>query len=623
MNAVLRPSHQPVVEPRYVLPALAVLLVQIGLYLWMAGRGFEFTDEAYYLHNYLHWREFTGTVTFFGAYFELPFRMVGQNIAAMRVLSLALVIGSAAVLASQLLRFEFGGQAEAGSGRRLAWYIVAPVASAMLFFSFLTTLRAPSYNLLSIVTIALMTACVLRMLARTPVQRPVLLCFAYGLALGMCFLSKATTSVAVTLAHLAFFGALFRDWKAPWLLHGFLAIVAGFALNFIMLQIAFPQWLDALSEGIDLIRIRDGAYGPMYMFNSFRWDAQTALLSAGPWLLMAAVTLFALQRKIRNGSHSAVAMVALAAVAGVAISIVVAPQGKSWLLVVTASTCALWLTERWARREKDDRYDVQRDIALMLLLLFLPVAFSYGTNMSVLAHSMIAGLFAFCAIYLRLYRLADARLLKPAVLAACLLMMCLPSLMVQWRAWSDVAHTYRIATSMEQQDLPVKLAGMRGSVYVDPATKKALEDVQAMARDAGMRPGQYILDLTGDGPGLIYILGGKPLGSPWLLGGLPGSVASVEQVMMKVDAQKIRHAWVLVSVDNTRRIKDWQDMLARRIGAGTHRLAGEAMVWNPHSRSPNQPRRVNVQLWKPIAVDEGVRMMQSDTSHSPIASYIN
>lgn len=605
-----------------VLPALAALLAQVGLYLLMAGRGFEFTDESYYLHNYLHWREFTGTVTFFGAYFEWPFRMVGQDLAAMRMLSLALVMGSAAVLVSQLLRFEFGSQADAGNKGRRYWYVVAPLASSMLFFSFLTTLRAPSYNLLSIVTIALMTACMLRVLAVTPVRRPVLLCFAYGLALGTCFLSKATTSVLVTLAHLAFFGVLFRHWRAAWLWQGFAAIVVGFALNFLMLQIAFPQWLGSLFEGIDLIRVRDGTYGPMYMFNRFRWEFQTSLYAAGPWLAAAVVALFVLRRKIRSGSPIAVSTVALSAVTAIACSIIIAPQGKSWLLVVTASTCVLWLTERWASKRQGNRYEVRRDIALMLLLLFLPFAFSYGTNMSVLAHSIIAGLFAFCAIYIRLYRLSLALLLRPAVLAACLMIMCLPSLMVQWRAWSDVAYTYRSATSMEQQDLPIKLVPTDSTVYVDPMTRKALEDLQAMAREAGMRPGQDILDLTGDGPGLIYILGGKPLGSPWLLGGMPGSDASIEQVMTKVDAEKIRRAWVLVSVDNSRRMKDWQGMLARRIGSGTHRLAGNAMVWNPHSRSPNQPRQVNVQLWTPVAESSGFPSVQSSLHGSHIAHHI-
>ena len=44
----------------------------------MAPRGFDFTDESYYLLNYLYWRDLTATVSFFGAYFELPFRMLGK-----------------------------------------------------------------------------------------------------------------------------------------------------------------------------------------------------------------------------------------------------------------------------------------------------------------------------------------------------------------------------------------------------------------------------------------------------------------------------------------------------------------------------------------------------------------
>lgn len=604
MSTVPHPQHQRVIDPKFVLPALVILVTQVGLYIVMASRGFEFTDESYYLHNYLHWREFTGTVTFFGAYFEWPFRMLGESIAGMRLLSLVLVLASAAVLMLQLLRFAFLDHTGSAGRGRLACQVVAPVASAMLFFSFLTTLRAPSYNLLSIVTIALMTACVLRVLTPGPTPRPVLLCFAYGLALGVCFLSKATTSVLVTLAHLVFFCVLYRDWKAPWLLRGLVAIVAGFALNFLVLQLIFPQWLASLREGIELMRVRDGAYGPMYMFNGLRWEFQKQISVIGPWLAAAAVVLFILRGSIRRGSRTAVAAVALAATAAISFTIVAEHQGSNWLIVVTASAFALWLTERWADDGQTVRVGATRDIALLLLLLFLPVAFSYGTNMSVLGHSVIAGLFAFCAVYLWLYRLAYARLLTSSALALCLVLMCLPTLMLQWGAWTDVAYTYRIATPLKQQVMPVQPHAGSGVVHVDPVTRKAVEGLHAMAREAGMQPDQDVLDMTGDGPGLIYLLGANPLGSPWLLGGYAGSPASVERVMAKLDHEKIRHAWVLVSTDNPRRMKDWQGMLTRRIGSDTHQPAGAVTIFNPHGRDRDEPREVDVQLWKPRAANQ-------------------
>ena len=42
---------------RATLTVVILLLVQVGLYVWMAPRGFDFTDESYYFLNYLYWRD--------------------------------------------------------------------------------------------------------------------------------------------------------------------------------------------------------------------------------------------------------------------------------------------------------------------------------------------------------------------------------------------------------------------------------------------------------------------------------------------------------------------------------------------------------------------------------------
>jgi hypothetical protein len=251
---------------RWALPALIILLVQVALYIWMAPRGFEFTDESYYLHNFLHWREFTGTVTFFGAYFEWPFRAMGTSIAGIRILSLLLVLACGAVLMHQVLRFSLREQfaqteARGESVPHVWWYLVSPMASAMLYFGYFTTLRAPSYNLLSLCTMALATACLLRTLEQQEGGRasrvaPLL----YGAALGACFLSKATTSLLLVLAHGLFFFAVNRVWAWKRLLEIFFLILVGFAVNFVVLTVEFPGWLHSLREGIEIMRVR-GGYG--------------------------------------------------------------------------------------------------------------------------------------------------------------------------------------------------------------------------------------------------------------------------------------------------------------------------------------------------------------------------
>ena len=584
-----------------VLPALLVLALQAALYLWMAPRGFDFSDESYYLHNYLHWREFTGTVTFFGAYFEWPFRILRADIGSMRVLTLVLVLGSAAILMRQLMRFAFGNRIPTSGTLGAYWYAVVPMGTAMLFFGHLTTLRLPSYNVLCLASIAMMTVSMLSVIERRRDGGKVSgMAFLYGLTLGMCFLSKATTAVLVTMLHAVFFCSVNRDWNKKGLLRIVALVTLGFALNFAVLTLALPHWYAVLREGMVVAGLRDETYSFKTALISFRWQLQNQLTLQGPWMIGAVLILVIAGKKIAAAPRGIVSLLILALVLLAPYSHFYEQRSRIWLLAAAVVVGGLWLIEFFVRRGAAARYDERAELALMVLLLLSPLAFSFGTNMPVLSHSAIAALFAYAAICLRLYRLADAGVLTAPVMTIALAALCLPALMVQYRALTDVRHTYRQAAPLMSQNMPTVLGTNGSLVHVDSLTNASLENMKKAARQAGMPAGQDVLDLTGDGPGVTYVIGARPVGSPWMLGGYPGSEASIERVVQKVDAGRIRNAWLLTSIDNRLRVRDWRGLLERRIGRDTHQLAASIAILNPYWGSKGAPPTVNLQLWKPV-----------------------
>jgi hypothetical protein len=586
---------------RWVFPSLLVLLVQVALYLWMAPRGFDFTDESYYFHNYLHWREFTGTVTFFGAYFEWPFRAMGMSIAGIRILSLLLVLASGALLMHQVLRFSMRAQSDQGGLRLFGWYLIGPMASAMMYFGYLTTLRAPSYNLATLCAMVVSTACLLRTLAqqergRSSYVAPLL----YGVALGACLLSKATTSLILALAHVLFFLAVNRYWSWRRLLEIVLLVSAGFAINLLVLTAEFPGWLHSLREGIQIIGTR-ADYGMAAMLRDLSWELQRALIRAGPWLLMLALLLALFRRRLAVAPRHVLSLLTLVLAGSNAAIIASNHQGKLWLFVMAATAIALWSLELLARPARAITRADRSELALMALLFFLPLVFSFGTNMPVLGHSVIASVFAYCAVYLRLYRLNHIGLVSRGALAASVCLLCVPALMVQVWALTDVRYTYRQLVPLGEQDIPVALGAHATVLRVDPTTRTTLQEIAAMAARAGLQPGEHLLDFSGDGPGIIYALGANPLGTAWMIGGYPGSSAAAERVVAKLDQASIRRAWLLTSTNNPRRIEGWEPILARRIGARSHQLTASISVASPYSWDPAAAKTLNVQLWKPAA----------------------
>ena len=603
MSPVLPTNNVALPDGRWALPPILLLLAQIALYVWMAPRGFEFTDEAYYFHNYLHWREFTGTTTFFGAYFEWPFRIMNQSVGAARVLSLALILASSAVLMREVLRFSVREQPPAERGSFRWWFLVAPMASAMMYFSgLLTTLRAPSYNLLSLCTIALTTACLLRTLeqqsrGRTPIGAPLL----FGVALGACFLSKASTALALLVVQGVFFIAVNRDWHVRRLLALAGLITAGVGLNLLVLTLAFPGWLESLREGVAILRLRDGRYGAMEIISNFRWTIQLAIVSSGAWMAGLAVLFVAVRCQIRPGSVSVISLLALVLVTILTLVLTIQSVEKYWLFAMTGATVGLWSLERVGRTRGPMSRSEWADVGLMVLLLSLPLIFSAGTNNPILAHSLMASIFAYCAVYLRLYALRSKGMLNAFALAISLSLLCLPALSAQLLAMTQVKYTYRQLTGLGVQDRPVSLAGGTSTVLVDSGTEQSLRDILALARASGFQPGQDVLDLTGDGPGVIYALGARPLGAPWLLGGYKGSDIATTHIIDTIGPAAVRQAWLLTSTDNPLRLAGWETVLEQRIGTGSHVMVGEIKIAKRYGRDVKLRPWITLQLWKPSA----------------------
>lgn len=593
------------VAPSYVLPVLFVLLTQITIYIWMAPRGLDFTDESFYLHNYVHWREFVGTVTFFGAYFEWPFKAVGSSVAAIRIVALVLVLASTAVLMHEILHLcfekEMSEHRSEISKKNLYWYLIPPMASTLVPFGGLSTLRAPSYNTLALCTAALLTACLFRFLRiRHSGKSSSVVPFLYGLLLGVCFLSKATTAAVVVLLHLAFifFAHRARGWS--WLPHAAVLVSAGFLLNLIWLTASFPDWFSSLREGIVLMNLRDTRFGIVTQVDALRWEIQWSLIRIGPWFIFAGLVIHIFRKRLTQpGIFPSLLAIGLSSLTPLALAGHV--NGKLWLVTAAASTTGLWVLENLARKDQHSSYDKRQEIALMLLLFLLPIAFSFGTNNSILSHSTLAVLFVSSVIYLRLYRIADTRLLPRAVIAICLVLTSLPASLAQWRSWTHIGYTYRQLTPLQEQNTPV-IVGADGAVLsLDQSTARALDGAMTTAKQVGLLPGHSMLDMSGEFPGVVYALGAKPLGLPWMLGGYPGSDTAAERMIQVLDASRVRQAWVLSSRDYPMRIKDWRGILERKLGPSSHELVASFDFVNPHGARPREPRTFNLQLWKPKA----------------------
>ena len=575
---------------------LFLLLLQTGLYVWMAPRGFEFTDESYYFLNYLYWREFVGVVSFFGAYFEWPFRLLGQNIAAIRIFGLLILLGSSAFFIRKV--FSYIAQHENGSIKVPLPYVVVGTATSMFYFGYLSTLRAPSYNLLALCSMLLATGLLLNLL-KPPTQTPKTgVMLLYGLTIGACGLGKPSTGVLLVFFHALFFAFANRNWQPRFLLKLITLSLVGVSFNFILLQWAHPQWLALIKEGAALFSYSEEVK-LLDMVQKFGLEI-IRIFPKLIGLLVGATLLIWLTR--RWGSvHAAIPTLFVTSLIGsTALGLSLMREGhmSMWMPLVVFTVFVLWGFEvsqrKGMRWTKADRVD----LLLIGLLFALPFAFSFGTSMPLLGHSQKAAIFAVTAIPIRLYRIHQQGIVSNPIVGLCLAILCLPTLVIQMKAALDVQYTYRQHSALGKQTIPYRLS-TSNTILVDSKTHDTLSAINKAALAAGYKPGQTVLDFTGDGPGLVFAIGGRPLGLPWLLGGYSGSEVWAVRMLEKLSAQDIQNAWILSSNDNPRAIKDWQKLLSRRLGLASHQLAATVSVHTPYRWGKSVPDKLHVQIWKP------------------------
>ena len=574
-----------------------LLLLQAGLYIWSAPRGFEFTDEAYYVLNYLHWRDLAATVSFFGAYFELPFKLFGQSIFAARILSLIVLLATSAFMTREALSFTRGRE-PANRTSRLP-FVIAGAAGSGLYFGYFSSLRAPSYNLLSLCTMMLATALLFRLVARngSPTRlRVIALC--YGVALGACALSKAPSGALMFGLHAGFFVVANRDWSARVVLESMSLAAAGIALNLVVLQWADPNWLSALRDGVSMTSVV--GHGTLLSLASAVAHDTIALAPTIVELSALAVVVALLGRTIRHNRRVQMSIAVVALIACVALELAAGANPSSWLPIVGACIAVLWsfaAVEGGVSKGPDGK---PAAVGAVCLLLLLPLAFSFGTNQPVFEHSLMAGVFGIVALLVSLQRLAERRCITKLAVTVSIVLLIAPAIVIQVQNGFNPVHAYRIRTALVDQRISTPIGPSGRQLLLDADTHNEIISLAATGRTVGFPPEEPIFDLTGDGPGLIYALGGRPLGVAWLAGGYSGSETAAARLIARLPVNELRRAWLLTSNTNPRRIRGWQSMLDARLGSGAHERIATIRVTPPtYDWYGKTPDTVDVELWRP------------------------
>lgn len=464
-------------------------------------RGFEITDESYYLLLGMHPEAVRLYVS--GQQWVMgPLWQVTGSLVSFRAMGLFILVGSSIVLATGTwVAFEERGARFSCNDRTLI--VFASIVGALLYIA--TINLSPSYNLLASAGSYLAAGfTLLALYARGFGVRVALLMFV-GVSLCVAFVSKPSSGVAIFVLlslWMLLLGRTLREGVHCILASGFLFVISIVALALSQSTPADIQ--TGLANGVELFRMIQtesiGARLLRYVTDIFGHAGQALLsfwavfLGVGVYLftrrpVVIAITLAALAFTLQDGGYL---------LGGADQYVIQIKAALVLLLTALAVVAPVWMWDR-------------RLTSLILGLVALPYAIAFGSGNSMFTQIIVSmapwgALIAALTTLVRVER-AD-RTLSLALLAAFALTLASQIVTSGFRA------PYHLAEPLDRQTEPVDVGGL-GHFRVDAGTATFLRNLDAAITACGITPGAPFLGLF-DIPGVALALRVVPVVTPWL-----------------------------------------------------------------------------------------------------------
>jgi hypothetical protein len=575
------------------LDAFVLAIAIIGLLLcwiifaWASGRGFDITDDAYYLIWISNPFLYDWSFTEFAFLAHPIYKLIGGNIALLRIVGAALLNACSLVFA--LATWRLLAPLLPPSAR--APYVLAILTASM--WAFIWWIPSPGYNPMNLCGVLLFFAALAAVTPVPPAQIGTAYIVAAAVlgALGcvICVLSRATTAVAIVIL-----AALWAIVLRPPRLRIF--ILSGVVSGIVLLLAAsylidggVQAFVQRKIAGYELLAL----YGPAHSLGII-WplivEAFTVSFHPVDSSVLVVTFAFLVLLRLRRQSDGwfdvlivavfAFALSALVAILRIGPSDFVSSSYPTVMRIPLMLTIAFAVAficlsgaEHW------------RHIVLATVIALAAFASAIGSGNRLTNQATLGGIFFFAACFLLAARFPATVRTRAFALAVAFSSLLPPAVLV-----GAMANPYRLAAPMWQQTERVTVGPHGAMLSVDASTAAYIRDLQEIAQSNGFEIGTPIIDLSGRSPGAVFALGAEAPGESWLNSNSTGSVPYVKEILSRVPREKLRCAWVLTNPDG--RLALPQTVLTslgldfprsyKQVGTSFLALRGETHVlWKP------------------------------------------
>lgn len=516
----------------------AVLVAWICFY---SSYGLDLSDEGFYLNSIVRPFDYAVNIppSFFGFIYHWPYRWLGGDVATLRFYNVVCTFALGWLLSFVvILRFW--------NLHFVVLVVVSAGLSTLILTAFHLWLLTPNYNTLTLQSLCLVMIGLLISEEFSKEWRAAGWAL-IGLGGWLCCMAKLTTAFALGIVILIYVLAFRR---------ASLRALAGAAAIAFMLLVSSAHLMGGATALF--ARMADSAEAVAILGSGqelsriFRLDS----LSARFWDIavasFAALVLLLNLRPVR-WPHKLIGAAILSV--GLLLTVVVALTGKDPFAAKSASPFLVPIFMALGAAAYYRNYLVENltydRIALAAIFLILPHLVALGSNGNYWKIGVHAAMFWTLSAVIFLSPLAKlssnhgTAVVLPFAVAAQLLTASLVN--------SGQEKPYRQVRDLRSYTSETVAPG-GGKLILSQSSHDYYASALIQSRVAGFVTGQPTVDLSGRSPTLLYMLDGRALGQPWLVGAYPGSNAMAIRTLRLESCADLAKAWLLTEPDGPRRL---------------------------------------------------------------------
>lgn len=570
----------------WLVPA-SFLAGSLALLLLGAGRGFELSDEGYYVAWIADPAAYGAMIHPFGIFFH-PLWTLAPSLFALRLAGIALVLVTGATLGWWAAAYYRG---LGFAWDRLSLTLIAMLGSLANYSHWLLT---PSYNILANAGAALLAAGLFGWATRdSGEKRDMLASSLVGLGACLAFLGKPTlAAIAAVVVGLLLLWPVARGRPGALARSLTRAAIVGLAcfgplLALIATTVSLSGFLKMVANGRGVLDFDNSPARLAVRGLRELAGAPPVLVVATTVAIVAAVLLAG--REPDEGERRRLRLVggAVLIVALLALPIDIARGLRAdrglWQSVGPGLVAASLALAAFGAASRARAPTATAAVVPIAALALLPFAIAFGSANPWFAQTGLSLFAVVVAIALaaRLY-------LPPRAAALADLAVCAA---VAGLLTAASLTPYRLPATIFAQDEAVRLPFAGGEIMVDRATAASFDGFAAAAHQ--VPAGTPIVDLSNSGPGPVLLLGGRAPFFPWVNTNYPNAVRLADAIWNSLTPEERGLAWLITPAVPA--LADSAPVRHAAANRGAYRLAARLTL--PDGRA--------ILLWRPAALSPG------------------